>query len=74
MCVNINLFDYFLVDRYNTHTMPNRKKSLKGRGQYLKYKQEGRLEFNKKRKLARHLKRHPGDTTATKSLMGSTTG
>lgn len=48
-----------------------KKASHKGKGQLLKYKSLGRFYTNKKRKLERHVKEHPEDHTALKSLKES---
>lgn len=48
--------------------MAKKKLSYKGKKQYPHYKNEGRFAKNKKRKLERHLKKHPNDAVAKKVL------
>ena len=46
------------------------KKSLRGKGSYAAYEKENRVAQNKKRKLERHLKRHPNDKQTESALSG----
>lgn len=45
-----------------------RKKSSKGKGNFLSYKAENRLQKNRDRKLQRHLKKFPNDLQAKKAV------
>tara|TARA_Y100001951_G_C11298063_1_gene277503 strand:- start:33385 stop:33888 length:504 start_codon:yes stop_codon:yes gene_type:complete len=49
------------------------KKSLRGKGTYAAYKMENRVAKNKRRKLERHLKRHPNDGQAESAVATSGT-
>ncbi|PJF39444.1 MAG: hypothetical protein CUN55_14330 [Phototrophicales bacterium] len=48
--------------------MAKKKISYKGKKQYPAYKNEGRFSKNKKRALMRHLKKHPNDEVAKKTM------
>jgi hypothetical protein len=45
-----------------------KKKSMKGKGTYNTYAQEGRFVKNLRAKLERHLRKHPTDEQAKKAL------
>ena len=47
--------------------MSVKKKSLKGKGPYKAYKDEGRFAKNQARKRANHAKRHPNDAQSVES-------
>ena len=49
--------------------MANKQKYMKGKGHYLRYLNEGRLENNRQKKLNRHFKKHPNDTTEPQSYI-----
>tara|TARA_Y100001973_G_C5037518_1_gene251156 strand:- start:395 stop:670 length:276 start_codon:yes stop_codon:yes gene_type:complete len=44
-----------------------KQKSRKGKGSYAAYATEDRMQKNRARKLARHLKAHPNDEQAAKA-------
>lgn len=46
--------------------MASKKKGEKGKGVYLRYKNSGKFSINKKKKIQRHIKKHPGDEVAKK--------
>lgn len=48
--------------------MAVKKVSRKGKGKYAAYKTENRVAKNRAAKLARHLKRNPNDTVASKAV------
>lgn len=53
--------------------MASRKKSRKGKGSYLSYSAENRLQKNRNRKLKKHLKLHPEDEQARQALKSAKT-
>ncbi len=49
--------------------MAAKKKSLKGKGSYKAYKDEGRFAKNQAAKRARHAKRHPNDKQSVENAV-----
>lgn len=54
--------------------MPAKKKSYKGKGEFLTYQNENRAKKNKIAKLQRHISKFPNDDQAQKALVNLSAG